>query len=197
MRKKVIKLAEQSSNKVVFPSIKELRYSGRRIVDALSLIIKGGKDEDIVALFEDAKFCCYRARHDAIDVAASVISVEIEEAIKELGHKALFAGFSDFSQLWAKVRNIREKIAASRKDRANRDAIYKSIEAVDLESLIQQFNDFKSADPLIREYVRKEEENELKLEQMARRGIAIGVIGGAFGLIGIVVSVLLWLYPLS
>lgn len=95
------------------------------------------------------------------------------------------------------MRNIREKIAASRKDRANRDAIYKSIEAVDLESLIQQINDFKSADPLIREYVRKEEENELKLEQMARRGIAIGVIGGAFGLIGIVVSVLLWLYPLS
>lgn len=44
---KNIKAAELVSNQVVFPSIKELRYAGRRIVDFIRAINEGKSDQDI------------------------------------------------------------------------------------------------------------------------------------------------------
>jgi hypothetical protein len=92
-----IKLAEQVNQKVVFPSIKELRYAGRRLVEALSLINSEGPDDEISALFNDAQFNCLRARHDAIDVATAKIALDLETALKKLGPKAILETFPKFS----------------------------------------------------------------------------------------------------
>jgi hypothetical protein len=45
-----IKIAEQVSMRVVEPSIKELRYAGRRVTEALRLILSDGADADIIKL---------------------------------------------------------------------------------------------------------------------------------------------------
>jgi hypothetical protein len=53
-----IKQAEQVNYAVVFPAIKELRYAGRRIVDALYLIASDGNQKKISEFLLDAKFDC-------------------------------------------------------------------------------------------------------------------------------------------
>jgi hypothetical protein len=62
-----IKIAEQVANKVINPSIKELRYAGRRIVDGLVKAQRDDTSSEVISLFRDALFDCHRARHDAID----------------------------------------------------------------------------------------------------------------------------------
>jgi hypothetical protein len=52
LAEKYIKEAEQVANNVVFPSIKELRYAGRRIVDGLNLIVKDGEKEKNISIFQ-------------------------------------------------------------------------------------------------------------------------------------------------
>src|SRR5229473_6540765 len=76
-----IKQAEQVNNAVVFPSIKELRYAGRRIVEGLYLIVSHGDRSKIEDLLRDAKFGCHRARHDAIDAATAKIAVDLDIAV--------------------------------------------------------------------------------------------------------------------
>ena len=44
----IIKLAEQVSGEIVFPSINELRYAGRRISEALSCISRGDDHEKTI-----------------------------------------------------------------------------------------------------------------------------------------------------
>lgn len=78
-----IKVAEQINNKVVIPSVSELRYAGRRIIEALREIEKNGPEEKIIGLLQDAEFDCHRARHDAIDAATSKIAVDLEIATKK------------------------------------------------------------------------------------------------------------------
>ena len=55
MAEKDIKIAEQIGDQVVFPSIKELRYAGRRIVDALQALSKSEDAAKVTALLEDAR----------------------------------------------------------------------------------------------------------------------------------------------
>jgi len=73
-----LKIAEQVGNQVIFPAIKELRYAGRRIVDALAECASGGDANKVRALLDDALFDCYRARHDAVDASISTIAAELD-----------------------------------------------------------------------------------------------------------------------
>ena len=57
-----IKQAEQICNGVVIPSIIELRYAGRRIIEALTKIQLGAPEIEISDLLSDARFNCHRAR---------------------------------------------------------------------------------------------------------------------------------------
>ncbi|MBK8209654.1 MAG: hypothetical protein IPK78_06420 [Rhodospirillales bacterium] len=108
-----IKLAEQVCNKVVWPSIKELRYAGRRVVDALHAIYSGLSDESINNFLQDAEFDCHRARHDAIDAATATIAIHLEAAADRIGYDAILSGFPQFPTLRKKLRIVRDKIKQS------------------------------------------------------------------------------------
>ena len=98
-----IKTAELVVNKIVLPSIKELRYAGRRVIDALMIITANphGADEgQIRSLLDDAKFDCHRARHDAIDAATSKIAIDLEIMVSKLGYHAILPAYPDFPQLY-------------------------------------------------------------------------------------------------
>ncbi|GAA0757115.1 hypothetical protein FHS52_000383 [Erythromicrobium ramosum] len=71
-----IKLAEQIHHKVVLPAIKELRYAGRRLADALGAIARGAPATEVKDLIADARFRCHCARHDVID--ASLLKIAID-----------------------------------------------------------------------------------------------------------------------
>jgi hypothetical protein len=84
-----IKLAEQVNGEIVNPSVYELRYAGRRIVEALAHPdIEQGKK-----LLGDAHFDCCRARHDAVDAATSKISADLDLAVKHLGADTVLKSF--------------------------------------------------------------------------------------------------------
>ena len=73
-----IKRAEQLAGKAVTPAINELRYGGRRVIDALQGIANGDDPQKIQDLLRDACFDCHRARHDAIDASISTIILTLK-----------------------------------------------------------------------------------------------------------------------
>jgi len=151
-----IKEAEQVNNAVVFPSIKELRYAGRRIIDALYLIVSNGNPSEISDLLRDARFDCHRARHDAIDAATSKIAIDLEIAVKYLGPSIVLDSFPKYRELVNKIQRIRKKIAESREERTKRENIYSSIEEEDFPGLLKLYYEFKNSESLMQKAADKE-----------------------------------------
>ncbi|MTD95085.1 hypothetical protein GIW81_12155 [Hyphomicrobium sp. xq] len=151
-----IKIAEQINNQVVFPAVKELRYAGRRIVDALANCATAGDESAIRALLDDALFDCYRARHDAIDAAISKISTHLDAVTSKLGYSALTVGFPEFSALYDELGKAQEVVASSRGMRSDRDKLYVAIESVNMPPLVALYRKFKSSEPVMRGLAREE-----------------------------------------
>jgi len=178
-----VKIAENIDGDVVIPAILELRYAGRRLVDALSM--QETDTEEAIALARDAKFFCHRARHDAIDAATSKMAGDLAVAVEYLSAQVVMNHFSDFPTLYRNLLNVREKVAVSRKDRENRDLIYETIQTVDLVKLSEVYTDFRTCEPLMVQTAEKE-------KRETRRNKIKGNAGLALGVFGIGVSVVLW-----
>jgi hypothetical protein len=170
-----IKLGEQVANNIVIPSIKELRYAGRRIAEIISLIQNNSSDEEITALFNDAKFDCHRARHDAVDAASSKIAIDLEIIAKKLGYDVVLHVVPDFANFHVRLNNIREKITKSRKNRDDRDSIYESIESDDFEDLVKSFRHIQQSEPIMIRIARQRRRERVAM-------IGLGVVGVFLGL---------------
>lgn len=177
-----IKLAEQVCGEVVTPSIKELRYAGRRIVDALNEIASGGDEERVRPFLQDAKFNCHRARHDAIDVAISKIAVTLELISNKLGYEAILKVYPDFSTFWDQFSGTKEKIVESRANRENRESIYASIENIQFQDLVREFGKIQRYEPIMKAIAKKDK--IAKWSGYAFGGI--GIIGVIFTIIGFI-----------
>ncbi|MDE2135573.1 MAG: hypothetical protein KGJ49_13370 [Alphaproteobacteria bacterium] len=94
-----IKLAEQVCNEIVFPSINELRYGGRRVVEVVHKLLTDANEHEIDGLLADARFDCHRARHDAIDTAVSKIAITIDIMVEKLKYDAILPAFPEFPLL--------------------------------------------------------------------------------------------------
>lgn len=137
-----IKTAEQAVGEAVIPALKELRYAGRRLADAILLIGQPTRKKELADLLADAHFNCHRARHDAIDAATDAMLRRIDTAIDMLGDDVVSQYFPEALSLAARLTEIQERIAFSRKDRDNRDAIYAAIEGIDLLEIHSDFKKF-------------------------------------------------------
>lgn len=179
-----IKQAEQVSQRVSEPSIKELRYAGRRVTEALRLILSGGSDVEIKKLLNDADFDCHRARHDAIDAATSKITSDVAAMVKSLGYDIITKICPKFPEFYQSLRRVRRKIVDSREDRTNRDAIYESIETVDLKSLVSDFEDIMQSEVVMLQSARRER----------RAKFIVYVLGGIEIVVIIVSLVIIWIH---
>ncbi len=180
---RVVKKAELVDGVVIIPSILELRYAGRRFVDALDKIFTGGSQADIEALLRNAKFDCHRARHDAIDAATSKIAVDIEIMGRKLGYDAILKVHPGFIAFRNTLSEIQERIAEARGARQNREVIYASLEVNEYEDLVKEFKILRNAEPMIKSFARKQ-----RLTNFASLGI--GVIGIMIALTSCVVQVI-------
>jgi len=147
-----IKTAEMVVHSIVIPSIKELRYAGRRVIDALMVIAGDQENPDhdrIKSLLDDACFDCHRARHDAIDAATAKIAADLEIMVEKLGYESILPAFPAFPSLYQNLTDIREKICKSRSDRDNRDAIYSTIETIDFRGLVASFNQMRGCEAIM------------------------------------------------
>lgn len=151
-----MKLAEQVDGVVVIPSILELRYAGRRFVDALNKIAAGGSQLEIEALLDNAKFDCHRARHDAIDAATAKMALDLGIMGSKLGYDAILKAYPNFFAFSRMLSEIQERIAEARGARQNREAIYKSLEVNEYEGLVKEFKALRRAEPIIKSLARRE-----------------------------------------
>ena len=140
-----IKLAEISAEHIAIPSITELRYAGRHIVDYLAfknvnseLTPDLGIPEELLLRVVDH---AVRAKHDAVDAilehAYRLISRRIEDS--ELFSEEEIRSDVDF------IRSVRQKIAVSRSDRTSRRSIYEDIVASDLEGIVTLIDKYNLA----------------------------------------------------
>ena len=141
-----IKLAEQVNGQVVNPAIYELRYAGRRLIEAYHLEASGDLTK-CADLLRDAQMDCMRARHDAIDAATSKVTVHLELAVQNLGAGRVLSCFPNWADTYQHLSAVREKIAVSRGARNDRAAIYEAIESADLPKIIKLYNEFKAQEP--------------------------------------------------
>jgi len=145
-----IKRSEQIVKDLSVPAISELRYAGRRIVDALDSASHGGSEERIKALLEDARFCCHRAQHDAIDAAMAKIGIDIENLTSKLSFEAVIHVYPKFRDFYTSFAVARKKIVATRENRDDRNGIYEAITAVDLPALVDGYDELMAVRPLIK-----------------------------------------------
>lgn len=146
----VIKLAEQVTADVVIPAIQELRYAGRRLVDGLNAAALGEPDDRVVALLEDARFSCHRARHDAIDAAITLMSIDADILARQMGYNIVHNSFPDYLNFVERLDEARNHIAESRRNRADRDAIYTAITADDFPGLVNDYKALRRSETLMR-----------------------------------------------
>lgn len=193
---KAIKHAENVDGGVVNPAIFELRYAGRRLVEALA---KRLDDEaTAIALLRDAKFDCHRARHDAIDAATSKMAGDLNVAVEYLSAQIVMSNFPDFTTFYGDLLQVRQKIAESRENREQRDMIYETIESVDLDRLTQLYGRFRACEPLMNKAAEKEKAELEAIEERAKEAedradreskkanfsLIIGAVGLVIGILG-------------
>jgi hypothetical protein len=148
-----IKRSEQVALDVSIPAISELRYAGRRIIDALTLCASPGDNNDkIAALLEDARFCCHRAQHDAIDAALAKIAIDLNDLTKRLGIEPVSKAYPQFAEFYATFAHTRGKIVTSRAKREDRNAIYESVTTVDLPGIILSYEKIMVVRPVIKQH---------------------------------------------
>ncbi len=151
-----IKLAEQVNNKVVLPSIKELRYAGRRLVEVIKLVGEGAPISEIQPRLQDAKLDCHRARHDAIDAATANIAANLDIMAKKLGYNSILKIYPEFGQLHRDLSYIRSKIAESRGNTNRREEIYVDLEDDAFPKLIAKYHDLQAGEPIIKSLAKSE-----------------------------------------
>lgn len=144
-----IKLSEHFLKRVQTPSIKELRYGGRRLVEALNDAHSGKPDVEIEKKLNDVLFRCHCAQHDAIDVSLDVMAIDFYEMEKKLGYEAIIGAFPDFPDLYADFDEARNLQALSRGQRDNRQAIYDTVTQTNLPSLAQRYGRLKACKPIM------------------------------------------------
>lgn len=181
----VVKLAELVCEDVIIPAVAELRYAGRRLVDALNGQATGKTEGEVIALVEDARFCCFRSRHDAIDAALGRMALEIDVLANAMGYDVVHNSYPDFVAYVQRLTSARRQIAISRGDRNNREAIYESLVATDFSKLVDDHLALKTSETTMRIIVDRK-----------RLTIWLGIIASlAIAIPGYVMSWYFWKYP--
>lgn len=139
-----IKKAEHvRGEEVVISAIFELRYAGRKMIDAFQLALDGDWKTDLARYgnireqLEDAREDCIKAKHDAIDAMLTFVTLWFGEIEKDLGLAGIVDVFPNYVDLTSQITTIQEKIAMSRQNRAaGRDGIYDEIEKSDFDEIL-------------------------------------------------------------
>jgi RNase H-fold protein (predicted Holliday junction resolvase) len=131
-----IKKAEQvRGNQIVSSAIYELRYAGRKIIDAIEITLEDPKlssqeaKDKVHAQIADATEDCVKAKHDAIDAMMNFVTSWFNRAEQSLGLDKIQSFFPDYMETTALIADVQNKIAESRIDRNKlRDSIYDAID---------------------------------------------------------------------
>ncbi len=175
---KWIKFGEHLTSKVMNPSINEMRYAGRRLVDAYHATQNGLKEEATQHI-HDAKDNLMKARHDVIDASMAYLNTRFNNINEDLGAANFNNHFSKYGEYLMLLEKIKSQISESRECRTLRDEIYSKIIEDDLPDLINLHDKLKLSLPAIEKGVSEKRKHDQKFLWGGIIGIIIGIIGVA------------------
>lgn len=125
----LVKQAELLRSEVVQASINELRYGGRKLIDALQILSEDSIDDvEIEKAYASINAClnnCYCAQHDAIDALNLFVKRALKAYEVEFGIKLLAEKFPDYYSIKALLDEGDDLIVDSRGNRTERQIKYK------------------------------------------------------------------------
>lgn len=126
---KRLKSAEQVLGDVVTPSINELRYAGRQVVDAWKIYEahnngEGVDEKQFSHHVSVAKQYLINADHDIVDAVGLWISIRLNDIISQYGYGFLKENISDFDEKDELLKQLQIIIACSREQRRDRISEY-------------------------------------------------------------------------
>ncbi|MGL4490221.1 MAG: hypothetical protein ACRCU5_12340 [Rhizobiaceae bacterium] len=165
-----LKISEQISAEAVIPGINELRYAGRKLLDAYEL--ETADPKRALTLLNDAVHDCYRARHDCIDVAVSLINSHVELMTKKLTYTKMTGVLPDLGSLISDLSSAQTKMAGSRARRSAREEIYEDIKDIDLPAIRVRYDKLRASEGLLKLEVVKENRSKV----LAWTSGAVGIL---------------------
>jgi hypothetical protein len=185
----LIKAAERVRAQVVIASINELRYAGRRIVDALHLAKKAEQDKAIREEFEryvsDALLFAARAQHDAVDAIVLFLQKAVDKYEAEFGLPLLAEKYPRIFDIKAAIAKADNLIIASRSDRDKRAAEYDVLARDHCPQLLDHYQHLIANAPVLLELVRAkaaaEGREKSHFSVLLLVTVAAGVGGGIVG----------------
>jgi len=124
------KAAEQFRGEAIIPAINEMRYAGRRVVDALAAINDRDNAERHPEIDEHltvARNYLTNADHDITDAVCFVVLKRVSATIEQHGMLRIKAQCPEFENLYPVVRIAMETVQGTREDRIKRAAQYKAL----------------------------------------------------------------------
>lgn len=189
----VIKRAELLRSAAVTSAIFELRYAGRRLVDAL--LVAGGRlldpsrsleDQFATYLGEVAQFCL-RAQHDAVDAIVCDICGKIDHMERNFGAARIQSIFPDFARLKTRIGDVKALIERSRASRDERIPIYDDIADRSIDEIIDTFRQLEQCDDVLIAGIEREDRERRFVQWMF--WLSIG------SLVGTLISLAVGLFP--
>lgn len=178
----ILKLTERIRNEAFIPSIKELRYAARRIVQAQIEYRSGTPNlESINVHLIEAIENCRKARHDALDSAVNFVQDQLDKLVLAVGLDTVAICFPKYTELKPQLKKVSNLIVESRKTRVTLDDQYEQIKRDHLSSICDLYTEMEVARDAIKA-LEKRRRNEFW-----KAALIIGVIISA--IIGILIAV--------
>lgn len=124
----LLKLNEHLRHELIIPSINELRYCGRNIIDALEEIERGD-EQSAMKFLDSAESYCRRAREDSVDAAIYFLRDSLKQAEESYGIARLLKLNPQLLSFRKSLADVSTLVVGAREDRQGRVALYDEIES--------------------------------------------------------------------
>jgi hypothetical protein len=192
------------ANNVVASAIFELRYAGRKLIDALTVLqssdwrLSPEDKQQVLQWLADATEDCVKAKHDAIDAMLVFITTWMARTEESIGLAGLVEYFPNYIEVTGKISNVQDRIAESRYDRTRqRDSIYDDIEGNEYEEILSLYSTMLSAESRVSAQVaaertarQMEEQRSIDALGATKTGTYVGIFGAIIGILGVIVAII-------
>jgi hypothetical protein len=184
-----LKQAEQLREEVVIPGINELRYAGRRFVDAWSACAgqptakkkQEARDHIIVA-----RQYLQNADHDVTDAICFFIHGEINRMQRRYGVNELIRVFPQYAQFAREMQTANRIISGSRETREERALEYARLEADYINPLVNTYETLRFSEALALASAKRRRLGTATIATLGAGGAIYGLWEPASSLIAII-----------
>jgi len=137
-----MKQIELLRREALYATINELRYTGRKVADVLTLVAEG--QEDPVAVEREliiAENYLINADHDLTDAAIMFVGLQVQRVFERHGKKKVVKCIPKFDELFAFLDEAKTVVVESRGDRRNRISSYTRLAELHVPKLIELYEE--------------------------------------------------------